>query len=90
METMSIKTKEAPDVHGIEELARRIEAVRGMLCPILCPKGAPSTSPRGAAGYNLQAQAYKTCAASLAAAAAALRVFVAQADMSAAQGASHE
>ena len=79
--TDALKETAAPDIQGIEELARRIEAVRGMLCPILCPKGAPSTSPRGAAGYNLQAQAYKTCSASLAAAAAALRVFVAQADM---------
>jgi len=66
--------------HDLEELARQIEAVRGMLCPLLLPKGAPSTSPRGAAGYELQAQAYKACAASLKAA-AALRVFVAQADM---------
>ena len=79
--TDALKETAAPDIHGIEELARQIEAVRGMLCPLLLPKGSPSTSPRGAAGYELQAQAYKTCAASLKAAASALRVFVAQADM---------
>ena len=79
--TDALKQTAAPSIHDIEELARRIEAVRGMLCPILCPKGSGGRTERERARYTLQAEAYKTCAASLKAAASALRVFVAQADM---------
>ena len=77
----ALKEIGATRVHDLENLARQLENLRGMLCPLLCPKGAPSTSPRGKAGYELQAQAYKTCAASLKAAASALRVFLAQMEM---------
>ena len=67
--------------HDLEALARQIEAVRGMLCPILCPKGCGGRTDAERARYRLQAEAYKACSASLKAAASALRVFVAQADM---------
>lgn len=77
----SYGTEEGPRPADIEDLARQLENLRGMLLPILLPKGAPCSSPRGSAGYDLQAQAYKTCAASLKAAASALRTFRAQMDI---------
>jgi len=67
--------------HNLEELARALENIRGMLCPLLCPKGDGGRAEKERARYTLQAEAYKTCAASLKAAASALRAYQAVLDL---------
>lgn len=73
------ETTAAP--HDIEDLARRLETLRGMLIPILCPKGCGGRNDAERARYALQSEAYKTCAASLKAAASALRAYQAVLDV---------
>jgi len=91
METTSaLRENTAPRFHDIEDLARALENMRGMLCPILCPQGDGGRTEKERARYTLQAEAYKACAASLKAAASALRVYQAQLDMAAVGGADHE
>ena len=64
----------------LEELARHLENIRGNIVLVMCPHKLPRTEVEQCR-YTLQAEAYKTCAASLAAAASAIRTFQAQRDL---------
>ena len=68
-------------MHNLEDVARMLENLRGMLCPILCPLGACGTTEQERARYTLQAEAYKACAASLKASASTLRAYQAMLDV---------
>ena len=73
------ETTAAP--HDLEDLARALENIRGMLIPILCPKGCGGRTEKERARYRLQSEAYKACAASLKASASALRAYHALLDV---------
>ena len=64
----------------LEALARHIENIRGRIVLVMCPHKLPRTEAEGQR-YTLQAEVYKTCAASLAAAASAIRTFQAQQEL---------
>ncbi len=66
----------------LEALARHLESIRGRIVLIMCPHGTGwDGSEADQRHYTLQAEAYKTCAASLAAAASAIRTFQAQQEL---------
>ena len=73
--------KEAPEAVDLEALARHLENIRGRIVLIMCPHGTGGYTDAEQARYNLQAEAYKTCAASLMAAASAIRTYQAQRDL---------
>ena len=76
-----LQGKEAPDQGvDLEALARHLENIRGRIVLIMCPHKLPRTDAEELR-YTLQAEAYKTCAASLMAAASAIRTFQAQRDL---------
>ncbi len=77
----SYGTEKGPRPADIEDLARQLENLRGMLCPMLCPRGSGGKTDAERRRYTLQAEAYKTCGASLKAAASALRTYRAQMDI---------
>lgn len=64
----------------LEALARHLENIRGHIVLVMCPHKLPRTEAEELR-YTLQAEAYKTCAASLMAAASAIRTFQAQRDL---------
>ena len=64
----------------LEALARHLENIRGHIILVMCPHKLPRTDAEQRR-HVLQAEAYKTCAASLAAAASAMRTFQAQQDI---------
>ena len=77
----TLEEKESPvQPIDLEALARHLEAIRGRIVLIMCPHKLPRTDAEELR-YTLQAEAYKTCAASLMAAASAIRTFQAQRDL---------
>lgn len=76
-----LQEKETPvQPIDLEALALHLEAIRGRIVLYMCPHGIGRTEAEQRR-YTLQAEAYKTCAASLMAAASAIRTFQAQRDL---------
>lgn len=65
----------------LEALARHLENIRGRIVLYMCPHGTGGRTDAEQRRHVLQAEAYKTCAASLMAAASAIRTFQAQRDL---------
>lgn len=65
-------------VNNPEDLAKLLDNLREILFPFPFPNGCGGRDDADRVRYTLQAEAYKTCAASLKAAAAALRLYQAQ------------
>lgn len=76
-----LQEKEAPEqAMNLEALALHLEAIRGRIALYMCPHDIGRTEAEQRR-HVLQAEAYKTCAASLMAAASAIRTFQAQRDL---------
>lgn len=77
-----LQGKEAPvQLIDLEALALHLEAIRGRIVLYMCPHGTGGRTEAEQRRHVLQAEAYKTCAASLMAAASAIRTFQAQRDL---------
>ena len=77
-----LQGKEAPDqTVDLEALARHLENIRGHIVLVMCPHGTGGRTDAEQRRHVLQAEAYKTCAASLMAAASAIRTYQAQRDL---------
>lgn len=77
-----LQGKEAPEqAVDLEALARHLENIRGHIVLVMCPHGTGGRTEADQRRHVLQAEAYKTCAASLMAAASAIRTFQAQQDL---------
>lgn len=77
-----LQGKQAPEqTVDLEALALHLENIRGHIVLVMCPHGAGGRTDAEQRRNVLQAEAYKTCAASLMAAASAIRTFQAQQDL---------
>lgn len=73
-----LQGKQAPEqAVDLEALALHLEAIRGHIVLVMCPHGTGGHTEAEQRRHVLQAEAYKTCAASLKAAASAIRTFLA-------------
>lgn len=85
MNTAMLTPLQVKDTPGqavdLEALARHLENIRGRIVLYMCPHGSGGRTEAEQRLHVLQAEAYKTCAASLMAAASAIRTFQAQQEL---------